>query len=547
MQTIEMKHEIAGFDNPRLDFGKDAFGFLEVELTGNGGEIVEIAIGEVLDGNGRLNRNPGGYRCFKSMNLTLRKGTHVYRFDIPPHAAPNPALPKCYPPEEAGGEIAPFRYAEICGYSGAFKAIRHVVSAPFDDNAADFRCSDERLNRVWDFCKYSIKATTAFGLYIDGERERLPYEGDAYVNQLGHFCCDASYGIARKTIEHFLDHPTWPTEWRLLTPILARDYLLYSGDTDSVSRWLPELKGKLLLDHAGGDFLIRETPEIRDIVDWPCGERDNYEFGEVNLVPNCYHYGALLAMHELSGDDFYLRRAAAVRKAIRKSMLKNGLFTDNPDSAHTALHSAMFAIRFGVADPAEYPALASLIRARGMACSVYGAQFLLEACCRCGLGDHALNLLTSDTLRSWRNMLRKGATITMEAWDDSLKPNQDWNHAWGAAPANIIPRRLCGVRPVAPGFQTFRLDPQTSSLSEVFLRQPTKHGPVQLQMRNGEIELSVPEGTRCIYGKQILNPGKHVMKRQFPVSGRGSRAPSEEKASLLSTKVRPFPDSGKKS
>ena len=306
------------------------------------------------------------------------------------------------------------------------------------------------------------------------------------------------------------------------------------------------MKGKLLLDHAGGDFRIRETPEIRDIVDWPCGERDNYEFGKVNLVPNCYHYGALPAMHGLPGNKFYLRRAA-VRKAIPKSMRKNGLFTDNPDPAHTALHSAMSDIRFGVADSAEYPALASLIRAREMACSVCGAQFLPEACCRCGLGDHALNLLTSDTLRSWRNMLRKGATITMEAWDDSLKPNQDRNHAWGAAPADIIPRRLCGVRPEARGFQTFRLDPQTSSLSEVFLRQPTKHGPIQLQIRNGEIELSVPEGARCMYGKQILNPGKHVMKRQFPVSGRGSRAPSEEKASLLSMKVRPFPGSGKKS
>jgi len=26
-------------------------------------------------------------------------------------------------------------------------------------------------------------------------------------------------------------------------------------------------------------------------------------------------------------------------------------------------------------------------------------------------------------------MLDKGATITMEAWDDTLKPNQDWTHA----------------------------------------------------------------------------------------------------------------------
>ena len=387
---------IPGYRNglQSIDFGKDAYGYLEVELTGKGGEEIELAIGEVVK-NGRLNRNPGGYRCFKKMNLALKKGTHRYRFEIPEHVAPAPWLPKCYPPAEAGGEIAPFRYLEINGYSGPVKAERHAVFAPFDDNAAHFHCSDEELNRIWEFCKYSIKATTAFGMYIDGERERLPYEGDTYINQLGHFCCDASYDIAGRTIEHFFDHPTWPTEWRLLTPILVRDYLLYSGDTDSVTRWLPKLKEKLLLDHAGDDLLIRGTSEIRDIVDWPEKERDSYEFGEVNLVPNCYHYGALLVMHELSGDPFYLERAAAVRKAIRTLMLKNGMFVDNPDSNHTSLHSAMFAIRFDVADPAEYPALVSLIRAKGMACSVYGAQFLLEACYRCGLADHALHLMTA--------------------------------------------------------------------------------------------------------------------------------------------------------
>ena len=29
-------------------------------------------------------------------------------------------------------------------------------------------------------------------------------------------------------------------------------------------------------------------------------------------------------------------------------------------------------------------------------------------------------------------MIRVGSTITLEAWDNKFKPNQDWNHAWGA-------------------------------------------------------------------------------------------------------------------
>ena len=55
----ECREEIQTFD-----FGKDAFGWLEVELTGKGGEEVELAIGEVIR-DGRINRDPGGFRCFR--------------------------------------------------------------------------------------------------------------------------------------------------------------------------------------------------------------------------------------------------------------------------------------------------------------------------------------------------------------------------------------------------------------------------------------------------------------------------------------------------
>ncbi len=495
-------------DHILIDFGKDAFGRLEVELSGQGGETVELAIGEVLK-NGRLNWEPGGYRCFKVQQLTLKPGKHTYAFEIPLHKAPDPSLPKVYPPASVGGEIAPFRYAEINGYDGEFAARQLAVFAPFNDDAAMFECSDERLNRIWEFCKYSIKATTAFGKYIDGERERLPYEGDTYINQLGHFCCDASYTIARDTIDQLLKYPTWPTEWHLVMPLVARDYLMYSGDAESVRRWYPVLKERTLVSLEGADYLTRGTKDIRDIVDWPLGERDGYEFGEVNLVPNCYHYAALLAMYELGGDEFYPQRAALVRESIRCTMLKNGYFVDNPASEHVSLHGTMFSMLFGIAEAAEIPALAAVLQEKGMACSVYGAQFLLEACYKWGVAEHALKLMTDNGLRSWQNMLDKGATISMEAWDDSLKPNQDWNHAWGAAPANIVTRELCGIKPTAPGFDAFRVEPQPGTLSHFKVRQPTRHGAIELEYDGRGYTLTVPQGSKGMFKGIECGPGTH--------------------------------------
>ena len=57
-------------------------------------------------------------------------------------------------------------------------------------------------------------------------------------------------------------------------------------------------------------------------------------------------------------------------------------------------------------------------------------------------------------------MIELGSTMTLEAWDVKYKGNLTWNHAWGAAPANIVPRFLMGVRPLTPGYERILVQPQ---------------------------------------------------------------------------------------
>ncbi len=495
---IHITEKNAAWNNvPALvDFELDAFANLELEVTLEQSAELEIVLGEVRTADGRVNRAPGGFRSVRIMRRHCPAGVSHFRFDMPKHRSPYAHTISVPTPPETDGEVTPFRYVEISGGTGRATLRRRELYGDFDDAAAHFECDNRRLNELWEFCRYSIKATSGFGKYIDGERERMPYEGDAYINQLGHFCCDADYEIARNTIEHFFEHgdATWPLEWLLLTPQLVRDYLAYSGDTASVAQWCKRLPEKLSARLAGDDGLLRGAEPVLELIDWPAGERDDYEFGKVNFVPNCYYYNALLAMAELSGDRTYIEKAAHVRGMLRRLMLKNGRFVDNPESGHTALHSAFFALRFGIAEPAEQPALAALIRAKGMACSVYGAQFLLESCYMNGLADHAFALLNSIGKRSWQNMRDCGATITMEAWDNSCKPNQDWTHAWGAAPANIIPRWLCGVRPAATGFDAFTVTPAPGPLRWFKLTQPTRHGAINVEYDDGQVTVSAPPG-----------------------------------------------------
>ena len=110
-------------------------------------------------------------------------------------------------------------------------------------------------------------------------------------------------------------------------------------------------------------------------------------------------------------------------------------------------------------------------------------------------------------------MIRSGSTITMEAWDMKFKPNSDWNHAWGAAPANIIPRFMWGIVPVEPGFAKASIKPQLSILSYSKISVPTIRGIIQAEYKltKGEKEFSVniPANMDCDF--ILTDRGKFIV------------------------------------
>ena len=125
---------------------------------------------------------------------------------------------------------------------------RAAFASDWDDRAAAFQCSDEMLNRIWELCRYSIKATTFAGVYVDGDRERISYEADAYLTQLSRYYTDGDVQMARDTFDRLMAHPTWPTEWAAHMIFMAHADWMQTGD----ARWLASrysaLKAKLQLE-----------------------------------------------------------------------------------------------------------------------------------------------------------------------------------------------------------------------------------------------------------------------------------------------------------
>lgn len=496
-----------------VDFGRVAFGNIHLVVPGDAaGKKITVHFGEDFK-DGRINRKPPGSVRYASVNVTLdgKAGQVV----APKPDARNTHQPEAVlsPPEF--GVLIPFRWVEIEGWPGELRADdikrRAAFAKNWDDDAASFHSSDPLLNRIWELCRYSIKATTFAGVYVDGDRERISYEGDAYLNQLSHYYAEGDVEMARDSFDRLMKFPTWPTEWASHMILIAYADWMQTGDTTWLVPRYEALKKKLHLEKAREDgLLVTSEKKLKDdLVDWPVGERDGFVFTPVNTVVNAFHIRALHCMAALAkalGKDAEAANYSLLETTALSSFTKvlydeeRGLYRDGEGTDHCSLHANLFPLAFGLV-PKEYRSeITQWLIDRGMACSVYAAQYLLEGLFENNAASAALALMTADNDRSWKHMVDSGATITWEAWDQHYKPNQDWNHAWGAAPANLLPRFVLGAQPLTPGWTTAEIHPCPGNLKSAEGKIPTPLGPITIHWKNADtfqLTVTLPEKVKA--------------------------------------------------
>ena len=108
---------------------------------------------------------PHGTVRYYRYPLVVRKGRHSYPI-IPADDRRNTGPQAVLVPDYLD-QVAPMRYCQIDGYNGKIESqdvVRHTTVYPFDLSAARFYSSNKVLNKVLELGKYTIKATSAFGV-----------------------------------------------------------------------------------------------------------------------------------------------------------------------------------------------------------------------------------------------------------------------------------------------------------------------------------------------------------------------------------------------
>ena len=254
-----------------------------------------------------------------------------------------------------------------------------------------------------------------------------------------------------------------------------------------------------------------------DLVDWPAGERDGYVFTNVNTVINAWSYKALADMAQIAAalgkaEDAATWSAAASRlkNAINANLFENGRYKDGLTTSHASVHASVFAVAMGVAGPEQLGPATQYIAERGMACSVFCANFLIDALYDGGRAADAVRLMTDTGQRSWLHIIGQGAGSPMEAWDPALKSNTTYSHPWSGSPAYLVYRGALGIEALEPGYKRFSVKPQPGGLTRAAGTTPTVRGTVGVAFETVGSDLDVAVKVPAHSTAVVTLPGKTV-------------------------------------
>jgi alpha-L-rhamnosidase len=522
--------------NILYDFKKDAFAYLTLNISWDADKTntdsLEVAIGEKGIGDS-LDKKPGGGILYGVYKIGLKKGVSDYILEIPrfvPQFPHSQVMPLQMP------EVIPFRYCEIKAMPGlkVNSIFQKALYVEFNSNASSFSCSDDRLNQIYEMCKYSTIANTFNGDYANSERERMMYEADCYIQQMSHYAIDRDFATARYSTENLIYHASWPTEWINHSVFMAWSDYLYTGNTELIETYYDDLKAKTLTSLETPEGLISTRTGLQtksflasihydgdllhDIDDWPDadqgifpnGETDNYERKDYNTVVNAFYYRALVLMARMAhatnhNDDatFYEAKAEKVKAKFNEDFFDkvNKIYIDGIGSRHSSIQANLFPLAFGLVPEGYKEDVVNFVKSKWMACGVYAANYLMEGLYNAEQGNYALQLMTNDSDRGWLNMIRVGATMTTEAWDIKYDPHDiSWSHAWSASPAHIIPRRIMGIEPAEPGFGKIIIKPEPGDLKWAKMKLPSIHGDIIVDLKQDagtsfDLNTTIPANT----------------------------------------------------
>jgi hypothetical protein len=512
-----------------IDFGREVTGFPRLQIkAAAGGEIIDLGYGEVLQGFNGVALPPTSNKI-GAVNPDRDQVHYADRYICKPGEQEFQTFDK-----------RAFRYLEI-----QIRGVRQplqigpialVFSTYPVESRGSFKCSDQRLNQIWEIGKYTVQLNMEDGYTDCPWRERGQWWGDVRIEALCNYYAFGDLRLIRCALQlqaqsqndEGIIWGVYPTDWQgaklptftLIWILTLWDYYFFSGDITLIKQLFPHVQKALQFFEKYLDkrHLLNDVP-YWNFVDWAKVETR----GESTAV-NCLYYRGLICAAMLAktiGDHTnstqYNTIAEEVKQAINARLwnAERHVYHDariNGDLVDSISQQAnSLAIAFEVAPKEHWGSIFDCIHDETKTViqsgSPYFSFYVLAAMYKAGRHEQALQYIR----KRWGEMLDWGATTWWEMW----QPMASFCHGWSAAPTHALPAEFLGVKPVAKGWDEIEIKPHPANLTWAKGLVPTLRGNVRVEWRITKaaftMTVEIPAGcTAYIFVPQLGKAGVKV-------------------------------------
>jgi hypothetical protein len=402
-----------------------------------------------------------------------------------------------------------------------------------------FSCSDEKLDRIWDSCRWLTQICQQTH-HLDSPHHQEPIcdPGDYLVISLDNYCAFGQPSLARQDLRKYAwlleatHFRPFHTSYALLWLQMLMEYERYTGDTALVAELSPTVH-KLLDQFAtyrGKNGLISEAPDYM-FMDWVniAGFGAHHPPAVIGQgYMTAFYYRALadgIHVAQLSSDTARIAKYDRLRGEIFEAYNRElwderaGLYRDgkpfvtsakpgdwlpaDTDIETHSTHNNTLAVLYDLAPIERQTPIMRRLMSGDLNTQPYFMVFVFAALDHAGL----FNDFGTPQIRRWT--IQPETQSFREMWDTG-----DYSHAWQCTPLFQMSSRILGITPLTPGFRHIRIRPLVCDLAWARGEVPTPHGNVEVHWKRSPemfgLGVHVPKGCEADLEVPLVGVGPNV-------------------------------------
>ena len=409
---------------------------------------------------------------------------------------------------------------------------------------AKFETDDKDLNTIMEMGWRTASLCSQDILLSDAYYEQMQYTGDSRVHNLTLLMLSGDDRLTRNALIQFdqsripegLTFACYPNPFYLIIPSYSLifvdqvyDYMMWKGDKafirqfdlgiGNVLDWFEKRMQPNGLIGKVGWWAALAWPK-----DYVNGVPPEIEKGGNTLYTLYYAYSLrhASAIYNYIGEkqkaEESMKKAERYAAAAKQLCFDAGknLFKESPSlNKYSQITNVMGILSEAVKGEAAKTVMKKILTDTSLIGEVdlFLHFYLFEAMNKTGMTESFFNKLSP-----WKTMIQKGLTTFTEVpleWGEEEQRSEC--HPWSTSPNIYFFKTVCGIKPLAPGYNTMAIEPHLGKVKKLHAVLPLSQGNLvmNLAVNNGHLigDLTIPEGVNAVFrwkGREFkLIPGKN--------------------------------------